>query len=155
MTSHTSKRTAASRHQASSPAKQSTQSPVAKRTRTRSASLELEHYDASIAKRGKRTVRQGSLESVDSNVSTASSSRGGRRKRAPRGKNANPGKHRLDQHLSSSGDLLLSKIYRSSPRLQRLTKKAILMKKNLQTTKDLIRFINLLVACHKCPVPLL
>ena len=93
MAGRTSARTAATRNQASSPPKQSTQSPVARRVRTRSASVELGDDNAgSTVKQGKRSARQASVESVGSNASAASSNEGGRRKKARRGEVLYPGR---------------------------------------------------------------
>ncbi|KAG0650230.1 hypothetical protein D0Z07_3293 [Hyphodiscus hymeniophilus] len=95
MASRISARTAASRNQAASPPRQSTRSPVARRTRTRSASVELES-NAPTTKRGKRSTRQTSVESVESNTSAASTKQRGGRKKAKEGDVAYPGKHWLE-----------------------------------------------------------
>ena len=61
--------------------------------RTRSASVELGGDNAAlVAKKGKRSERQASVESVGSNTSAASSNQGGRRKKATRGVVTYPGK---------------------------------------------------------------
>ena len=91
MASRGSARTASARDQALSPPGQSTQSPVAKRMRTRSASVELGDNAAPTTKKGKRGARQASVESVGSNTSAASSSQGGRRTKATRGAVTYPG----------------------------------------------------------------
>ena len=93
MASRTSARTAAARNQASSPQRQSTQSPVSRRVRTRSASVELGGDNVAPApKKGRRGARQASVESVGSNTSAASSNQGGRRKKVTRGAVTYPGR---------------------------------------------------------------
>ncbi|CZR63938.1 uncharacterized protein PAC_13835 [Phialocephala subalpina] len=92
----TSARSNASRDQASSPPKRESESPVGRRTRsTRSQSAEPRDQNAGVRKtrRGPRNAsREGSVDSVGSNTSVASS-RGGRTRKAtraaavPRGKN--------------------------------------------------------------------
>jgi hypothetical protein len=79
-TGRTSARSSVSRDQASSPPKlasdRQSHSPVARRTRsTRSQSVDLGESDSGVTTRkgARRTMRQGSVESVDSNASAASS----------------------------------------------------------------------------------
>lgn len=100
MPPRTSARGSVTRDQASSPPKQSSerqsQSPVRRSTRsTRSQSVELgENENATATKRGgRRGVRHGSAESVESNASA--SSRGGRTRKATRAiaAAANRGEH--------------------------------------------------------------
>jgi hypothetical protein len=94
MAGRTSARAAATRNQASSPPRRSTRSPVARRPRTRSESVELgDNHAATTVKRGKRSARQASIESVGSNASAASSNQRGGRKKATSPEVAYPGKH--------------------------------------------------------------
>ena len=92
MAGRTSARTAATRDQASSSLKRSTQSSIAKRPRTRSASVELGDDNAGpTSGRANRSARQASIDSVGSSASAASSKQGGRRKQPTRGVVTYPG----------------------------------------------------------------
>ncbi|KAE8442083.1 hypothetical protein EG329_003841 [Mollisiaceae sp. DMI_Dod_QoI] len=105
-----SARSSTSRDQASSPPKQSrdrdSESPVGRRTRsTRSQSAEPRKQDTGTkkTKRGRNTSREGSADSVGSNVSAASS-RGGRTRQATRAAAVSRGKYSLWEDQKPSID---------------------------------------------------
>jgi hypothetical protein len=88
MPPRTSARTSATPDQTSSPPRQpnnrQSRSPVGRRTRARSQSAELGDHTTTTTRTGGRRARQGSVDSVDSNTSAASSTTG-RTRKATRG----------------------------------------------------------------------